>query len=98
MHKPLIFDQNTLQPDDFVEGELIFPGWPHSLAPTSQPVSRGPFPFDFKTCAAVRQEKETRGARHHMCACTTQNFSRFLCQSAFREFVEPLRPAYDRAI
>src|ERR1700737_2450678 len=94
MDKASILDQDVLEADDFIEGKFVFPGLQYSLAPTFQPVAWRPFPFDFKTRAAIGQQQEARGARHDMSACPAESFSRLLGHPALRKSVELFGATY----
>src|SRR5450631_3857101 len=83
--KPGIFDEDAVQPDNFIEGKGMFACLHHSAPPPLQSVSRRVPALDHKARAAVREQQKACGARDDMAAGTLDGIASLFRESSFRE-------------
>lgn len=76
-HKPCIFDENTVEANDFIQSEFVFARLQLGVSPALKPAARRPLAFYFETCAAVSQKHEARRARDQMRSTMADRLSSF---------------------
>ena len=93
-----VLDQNSVQPYDFIEGQLVLAGLQNGPAPSLKTVARRLLALDLEAGATVREQKETRRARDNVRAGAPNDVVRLRRERAHAEIGERFRfaDAYPR--
>jgi hypothetical protein len=92
-----VLDQNSVQPYDFIEGQLVLAGLQNGPAPSLKTVARRLLALDLEAGATVREQKETRRARDNVRAGAPNDVVRLRRERAHAEIGERFRFADEGA-
>jgi hypothetical protein len=53
--KPIVFDENAVKTNNFIESEFVFPCLQHCASPTLKPIAWRPLSFNFEARPAISE-------------------------------------------